>query len=737
MIHRLPPEIQLAVLGSPTLSLLDLARLCLVHPSLIAVARAVASRHRSRRIFLTSLGFVPEDVLNAQQWCAAKGVDRVEKVWGCFVDDLAYDVVNNDIVDIADLFSRLSRWVFRHHRGFPPLCGGSLPSIPRLEDAEGGEEAAGARVDMARDHRFFLFAHAVVYAATRGLNRRATLLHPAAGQDIAEEYVEFDTETREEMLRREFERLRSAMLRCDPLGIHVERLQTAKPAAVDQEQHGGSPRAASIDPRERLCGCFDRSWATWYLAAWHQLWTRYRRFTSPDDISHIAYRTILSAVPAFPTSTHLATVNDAAASASSASAFEGSSSSQRQHRDPLLLSTHLNPDSMLFSLRESKTFARTKALFNLTEHALAPGMARLWAGNVGYAWGEGGSLWPEESRRSAETRLSRSVRGAPRPAPDPAGTAGAMDVAAMHDEPIHSVLLAHARWRARTFLRWLRTERQGGKAERMLDRARSFDIHFVRRSLQIQQWAGLDGIPATGPRRVARAQVHPSSPFLAFERTRNGKRRSYDGVWSSLSGLRRRADKDDRERWQRVEEAGWKAILAPIVGYPFDDADAGWTAAGAASLRDRALLLLGDLHDGLVHPCLSPPPGTAAAGGEVPLCIELYDSPPLSTAPSIHDEATKKGTSVFFSDTSPPGQPDTGPFLVKPTDDRWADDLTALCPSNAMGRPESRGWRWEWRRFRCELGLSALGLGFGFGFGLVATAVAVVLVAAAASRVRW
>ncbi|EPQ31769.1 uncharacterized protein PFL1_01101 [Pseudozyma flocculosa PF-1] len=724
---QLPPELLLNIFGSPAaLSLLDLARLCLVHPCLAPIARAVAKRHRLRRILLASLGFVPQDVLSLTQWTDARGVDRIERIWDCFVDGFAFGVVNADIIEIADLFSRFSKWIYRSHGGFPALRSGSLPSIPKavVEPASSSScNASPSPVQAAKTHRFFLFSNAVVYAAIRGLSRRARV-KPAAGlQRIVEDYEDLDSNQREARLRQEFESLRATLLRCDPFGTHVERFRVGRP--LDSAVEGDKPALSALNPHDRDCACFDRSWATWYLAAYHHLVTRYRRFTSPADVHHMAYRTILAAVPAFPTSSGLLR-------STSSSTGQGAAASQ-ERRDPLLLSTHLNPDSMLFSLQESQTFSQTKTLFNLTEHALAPGMARLWAGNVGYAWGEGGSLWQEESRRSAERRLTEGMRGIARSTQessvvDDGGKCDKTDddVRLKERQPIHAVLLAHARWRARLFLRWLHVEDDDTAAsddERrtMLEKARSFDIHFVRRALQIQQWAGLDSFSAVVAAqrsqaqaadhhpRIPAVQVHPSSPFLAFERTRRGATSGKRlGLVALLDGKGKPALASARtaEERARIEEAGWKAILAPLLSLSPSGEAARVTPS--EPLRTQALRLLGNLHEGLVHPCLSSGPTNDSAATIEPLCIETHSQPPRCAGSSPDDgrsNSAARQTTVFFSDPSPPGAPDAHPFLVKGLlcQEAWCDDLTSLWPQNDPRWSAQAGSRGSIDRLRHHL----------------------------------
>ena len=474
MAHLLPPELIDLVISSPgVLDLSDLARLALAHRSFVPAVTTASRRHPLRRILLACLEFVPRNVLSLEAWKNSHRISRADKLWNTFDHDI--DAVH--IIQAADLFSRFARHLYRVNLGFPAAQQGSLPNSAIGDESE------------KKAHRLFLFACAVVYAALRGLNRRTQ--HPLRKDKEKSEYAHLDPAEREAVLLSEFETLRFSLLRCDPFQAHLARSSPESDYDCDCS-----------------CACSDRGWACWYLGGWHQLITRYRRFLSPSDVAHLSYRTILCAVPCFP----------------STSVHPGR---PKITTEPVLLSAHVNPDSMLFSLRESHTFSQTKALFNLTEQALAPGMARLWASNIGYAWGEGGSLWHDEQRRSAERRLSRSRSGSGR------------------GEPIEVVLLAHARWRARVFLRQL----EGRMNETMMAKARAFDIHFIRRAIQIQQWAGFE----------SPVQVYPSSPFLALERTN-------------------KAD---------AEVAGWKAILAPLG------------KGEIAHTREQALEILGDLHHGL------------------------------------------------------------------------------------------------------------------------------------------
>lgn len=363
-------------------------------------------------------------------------------------------------------------------------------------------------------------------------------------------------------MRQECRELKAALMMVDPLQFHL-----LDNAAVD-------------------CRCKGRTHASWYLLCWHHLTVRYRRFLTPSDIDHVAFRTIYYAVPAFPArevSPLPATCSSSSENTASATdRFLPSSASPWSFSLPgLFPSTSgtslpgphgpplLNPDSLLFSLSPSPTADQSKAWYGLSEFALPAGAARLWAGWIGYGWAEGGLHWHDRAQRRAENRLGKvaadhrdsHVQGVGSFADEPSSML-----------PVERVLLAHARWRARvlllekdTLFEGMQEIDQPASAQRsrrepslvsrqkkmLLSQQSAFDWHFLSRALQIQQWALRGWSNAGGPGAGGAGslydeggripgQVARTSPFeiiLAPRVSRNSTR----GYWtetlrSTLSG---------------------------------------------------------------------------------------------------------------------------------------------------------------------------------------------------------
>lgn len=356
-----------------------------------------------------------------------------------------------------------------------------------------------------------------------------------------------------------------------------------------------------------------------------------------------------------------------------------------------LLDTHLNPDSILFSLGESPTFAQTKRWFGLSEHALAPGLARLWAGWIGYNFGEGGALWTPEARANSEARSSASinlVRGTEGgsashtneqqglafgiPGPNLRTRRKQDDASLWADDedqsgdnapqPAELVLLTHARWRARMLCG--RPDASDGAGTLMaptassrMAQATAFDVHFVRRAMQIQLYAlqgfggHWPGQTPTGGSRSGNAdatdattdgaesmggnlagQVHPSSPFLAVERMQQRPLRRGEKMFSWFSSLLRTlffaslrlpsSAMGQTRKSETPEEVPWLAISAPLrVFLPIGDGGLGEGHNECeSSYKSVVLSSLGDLHTGLL-----PDGEGAATTGHLPLCTERTD----------------------------------------------------------------------------------------------------------------
>ncbi|PWN49467.1 hypothetical protein IE53DRAFT_142097 [Violaceomyces palustris] len=736
----LPLEVLNLILSEPCLGLPDLARLCLVHPSLAPSARLAASRHRCEMILRRHLGFQGKDILSFSDWCnVSTNWSARERPWESFSS--SGDILVEDIVSLATFFSMIARWAYTSNAGFPQLVSGSLPGDSLLQSNENFRPMR--RPGLYEAHRAFLLACSTVLAATRALTRR---VRTAVGREReSAEYAHLNAAQKEERLRQEFVELRAALVRCDPLTTHTERIRSshaAKRTHTRETWSHGRTVNSTQDCFKWDCACKDATWATWYQVAWDFLTQRYRRFLGPQDIAFISYRSILSSVSAFPTSLSpqkkLPDLHSPPPSTSSSG--------------PLLLSTHLNPDSMLFSMRESATFEQTRAWFGLSEHGRAPGLARLWAGNVGYGWGEGGAMWQESSRMAAEARLSSSVTravastalanggstsrpGRPFSLPEPRlRPPYSLSRSLNQSEPIEVVLLCHARWRARTLGRLLDSignevtpadatkkgwekEVQPNQVEDFRSRqASSFDIHFVRRALQIQQWAtegfaatpGAFGGPsissssvqsdgqgeASAPSAAMAGAVHPSTPFSVAQAAddRDGIKASIgrlvsglaSAIWSSSDGVR---SDSASNRVARNTDLAWLSIAAtirPFIGFepPSENAvatkpsteklDSNVQAFGQAELCVRKAL--GNLHEGLLPPAswlasttrkesdntCRPGPSSSFAedrtqGLLLPLCPERSDF--MAPAPPVNSRFQK----VYISDGTPAGAPNVGP----------------------------------------------------------------------------
>lgn len=610
---------------------------------------------------------------------------------------------SHQLMHLADLFSLLASYLHRTHAGFPSLVRGALPTSNLTTESQ------------RASHRLMLFFQALLYALIRSLTRRVRNLSGRSRE--AKEYSQVlgvepgrlnESQEMDEELRWELGMLKKALLRCDPLHAHPHRGKEGQPA----------------------CSCFSRSHASWYLICWHFLTVRYRRFLSPEDIDHIAFRSIEFSVPSFPAEASLqggdAGSTDNAGNGLGAFAwsfhlpgFLGPASSSTSAAPATLPGPHgpplLNPDSLLFSLTASPTSQQTKEWFGLSEFALPATAARMWAGWLGYGWGEGGAYWEEGGRREAEARLG-VMRG------DASG-------GGQKALPVERVLMAHARWRARALLTQREVllpsaslvpdqieKQQDGmdskavaqRRSALLSRSAAFDFHFLSRCLQIQTWAlrgwgsrpGLtsDAVndrttvpPGMGAEKApVRGSVARSSPFATFLApdgqgagvVSSAPRRS---LWRSINAflaawlphkhreamLARYERQEAREqqllsarRWQQA----WVSVQEPLLSFmteegdvspPKDEGDGSaddeLTSAVKTALKQerRTLQLLGDLHHGL-----SP---HREKSSTVTMCNEdpTIESPPENDTSANKDgeeRSTQRGQLHTWLGTTPPSR---------------------------------------------------------------------------------
>lgn len=170
----------------------------------------------------------------------------------------------------------IAKHIYVRQKGYPSLCHGSLPGTYLLSSSRPADLSStttefppesSARAQW-REHQAMLFSHAMLYAALRSLNRRT---RNAAGRAReAAEYAHLTVEQREARLVDEYRELRAAIMRCDPLGTHVEQCRTVR------KGQGSSD-----------CACADRTWATWWGTTFHYLTVRYRRFMTRECSSFI------------------------------------------------------------------------------------------------------------------------------------------------------------------------------------------------------------------------------------------------------------------------------------------------------------------------------------------------------------------------------------------------------------------------------------------------------------------
>ncbi|KDN39942.1 hypothetical protein K437DRAFT_258825 [Tilletiaria anomala UBC 951] len=503
---------------------------------------------------------------------------RPSKMWDIFSATSMLD--DSALVDIADLFASLAMQAFTDGEDHDP-------------EQEGDDEMTGALQDDPCNAIHFSLA--MCLATLRALSRRPwkrkvnvahsaqaqpaaftdaplTELAPntghwgsaatsgAAGTSDVDEGA-LSEEQIDTQLSREFHVLRRALRRCDPLRAH-DHLRRQK------QEH--NPRSCYTP-----CPCLDRTWQSFYTIAWQFLLSRYRRHFRPDDIAHVSYRTVIFSAFCFPSSGSGGDARGHSASGLMSSTRFGfgttldsasSGASGGNVARNFYATAHLNPDAMLFNLLESPTYARTKEWFGISEYILPPGLARQWASWLGYDWGEGGLFWKDKERGMAERRLRSEISGTSVGASAPSCGSARSDGADVIPgfkralRPIEVVLLTHARWRARMLLaavaaseqrasstsssgreagdnRRAQAEHVGAATDihpEKLAQCRDMDIHFVRRSLQIQSWA-IGGVtevhpsasasaPPSGPVGTAEEEersplagaVHPSSPFLTI-----------------------------------------------------------------------------------------------------------------------------------------------------------------------------------------------------------------------------
>ena len=595
-MEQLPADILVHIFRAPELGLTDLYRLRepLLGQGLPAVEESLehaAAKHLHTQLLQECVEIHPESVLSLSSWRTALLEDAAEgrpttrqiHMWDLFGS--TSPLQDAALVDLCSLFARITRHAFHVHRN---------------------------STSVADDPSSVLhFCQAVCLAALRALSRRSWSRE--VRKTIAIEQV--DTE-----LYSEFIQLRADIRLCDPMAAHD---------ALWHTMAAGKPS---------LCPCCDRTWMSWYSMAWQFLLSRYRRHFTPDDVGHVAYRIILFSAFCFPVSTAATSEQQVALKRSQASPPDWI-------QQTLFWNTHLNPDAMLFNLKESETHQRTKEWFGVSEFVLSPGLARTWASWLGYHWGEGGHMWRDRDRGQAERRLRNELRGG-------GGDIGHVDSIASPQKPlqgfkrqlgpIEMVLLSHARWRARILLSSL--DPNFYMHPDRLAQCRDLDVHFVRRSLQLQTWAigGLsDGSSSGGSSSGSGSgsalggetasqlvgSVHPSSPFLAH-------RHSSCRVWLDwllLSPAYRLGvlSRDPKPEPPVDRAQAWQVILAPlrvaIARDPpseLDDGDA-WEA--------YALDLLGTLDEGAE--------GTSRACSErpgfiptVPVRVNLEQRPVVAVA---------------------------------------------------------------------------------------------------------
>ena len=493
-------------------------------------------------------------------------------------------------------------------------------------------------------------------------------------------------------LKGELNVLRSALKRCDPLQVHqlLRRGQhqtvarSLKGKGVVQDRADRSPSITQGDDEVSDCPCCDRTWMAWYSIAWQFLLSRYKRFFNEEDIAHVTYRVILFSAFSFPTANSDADANTLKEStratrsqwfglplASVSGLFRhwradasggpgvwvktpstGVSPSDLHSKGmdafnlmpPSLSSPQvsffyasLNPDAVLFNLKESPTYQLTKEWFGVSEYLLPPGLARQWASWLGYQWGEGGLYWRDRERGHAERRLRTKIvsggaeeaQGDASPSsPKGNGSDRAYTPFTRQLRPIEIVILSHARWRARTLLSVLSDTVSGNIHPERLAQCRDFDVHFVRRCSQIQAWAvygvtehaslAAAASAAYGSATISNhalstltGAVHPSSPFLSLEGLFSKQRVNFalgPSWWRFRPSRAKQLPLSELEP-VRIAQA-WADILAPMR---FAIREATPESADPKQWQEYALRVLGDLHAGApagaLHPACSELPG--------------------------------------------------------------------------------------------------------------------------------
>ncbi len=285
-------------------------------------------------------------------------------------------------------------------------------------------------------------------------------------------------------------------------------------------------------------------------------------------------------------------------SSSSSSATSSGSARDAYHLQPArvlsaqtaFFGTQLNPDAVLFHLRESATAPTTKEYFGISEYLLPPALARLWASWLGYEWRQGGIWWHEHSASrgagagagaaaqpgvestevkseeegedseeackeqddDVEPDCGRSTRSASSAAGSRRSSAAASSSASVSPftrrlRPIEVVLLSHARWRARTLLAALADAEAEATQRAAAQQLEEVDVEEMQRARRIstERMAQCLEFDVHFVRRCSQIQswaIHgsadgvPSSPAAASTAAAAGSPRTGAGNNASMAG---------------------------------------------------------------------------------------------------------------------------------------------------------------------------------------------------------